>query len=231
MLSYLSLINIYKMKSIELNPKAEFGNEIYFEEVEKLSVNDAIDNVIASGLYAAQLEQGRAEELRGLLPTAYDVGEKDQYGWILKQGDDFKEEDLNRFWNCLAPDFPNFKIIRPVINHFRPNDYIPKHQDFNMGPGKKIEIGGENGLIESALTFLYTVEGEKDILLYTNGQHNEPIIIRQIPGQLLVFPVADIANIKGDLLVPGLFHEVPKQDTSCNTFVWELKRLPIPPRY
>lgn len=215
------------MKETSINHIAE----VKVNETRHFDLDMAIDSVIRDGLYISQLGDETVDNIANNIPKPKDIYEKDWPGWKLEQGQIFDREELVKFWEQLAPNFGNIRLVNTVLNTFRPGDYIPKHIDINPGPSGMLEVGGEDGFLEEVLTFLYTAKGEKDILLYTNGPNNPPLSVRQQPGQMIVFPMASIANTRGELLIPELYHEVPEQGTSCTTLTWEIMRQPITPKY
>lgn len=208
------------MRNPEVNTTTVDSFELAREEDAKFSLFDTLGKVQEQGIYIHQFTEQQAERAAAhIRPKFFREGSG---GWNIKQGFDLDKEDQQSIWNILAPNEASVRFVSPVINYFTPGDSMEKHLDMKVDTKSVL---GRGVFMESMLTFVFTAGGRKDILLYLDGPDNEPRRLTQVPGMLLVFPANDIYGYHGNLIAPGLFHEIPVQDANSLSMSWEIERV------
>lgn len=122
-------------------------------------------------------------------------------------------------WRTLFDNVDHLQPSDMLLNKYEPGSIIGKHID--LEGATKV---GDGTPVETGWSVLYTISGGKDILLYTAGFSEDPETVTQRPGMLLVYPIGLITDQEGNILMPGLAHEVPEQEANCITLVTAIKQ-------
>lgn len=129
-------------------------------------------------------------------------------------------ETRAKVWEIISSGDQRFFPVNFEVNYFKPGGYTDKHIDF----GAETLVVEPELEIEKAWTFLLVLAGTKIINLYTQGAENPPEQFVQVSGDLLIFPLGfTVDNHTYDTIYEGLYHEVPVQDATCLTAVWDLE--------